>query len=169
MVDYSYLKGLGFTITVKNENLRIEPKDKLTPELVSAIKNNKQIIIKQVAEDTLHAGGSVRIYSKVLDDYFILASRPSKQQQDTAVYTVSEIMSIIRSRPNKETLQNIHSIKKAFGGGVAAVETYANPTRLTTCQLVNLITSLTHRYNKRLLHQPIQFTKLDSKVAPRAL
>ena len=52
-IDFWYLKNLGLSITVKNEDLIIKPKDKLTPELIEAIKKNKQKIMKQLADDVL--------------------------------------------------------------------------------------------------------------------
>lgn len=143
-VDYRYLKNLGFNITVKDEDLIIKPKNKLTPELITAIRKNKQTIIKQFADDVIRLALKgkrpkesyiFKIYSKILSDYLVIAtdSEAAKQyllmdrlkKPDThfAVYTINEIIDIIKSEPNEETKRNIHKIKKEFGGFIVATIT----------------------------------------------
>ena len=133
-IDYWYLKSLGFRITLKDEVLRIKPKSKLTPELIEAIKKNKQKIIKQLADDVLkrvlkgklepNDPNYITIFSEKLNrhihialdsDALIKLARRNKQAiKKVPVFHIDDVIEITKNRPDKETLERLCVIAEAF-------------------------------------------------------
>ncbi len=54
---------------------------------------------------------------------YLLMDRLKKPDTHFAVYTINEIINIIKSKPSEETKRNIHKIKKEFGGFIVATAT----------------------------------------------
>ena len=133
-IDYWYLKSLGFRITLKDEVLRIKPKSKLTPELIEAIKKNKQKIMKQLADDVLKRAlkgklepndpNYITIFSENLNrhihialdsDALIKLARRNKQAiKKVPVFHIDDVIEITRNKPDKETLERLCVIAEAF-------------------------------------------------------
>ncbi len=133
-IDYWYLKNLGFTMTVKDEILYVKPKDKLTPELIEAIKKNKQKIMKQLADDVLKRAlkgklepndpNYITIFSEKLnrhihialdsDTLIKLARRNKQAPKKVPVFHIDDVIEITRNRPDKETLERLCVIAEAF-------------------------------------------------------
>ena len=133
-IDYWYLKSLGFRITLKDEVLRIKPKSKLTPELIEAIKKNKQKIMKQLADDVLKRAlkgklepndpNYITIFSEKLnrhihialdsDTLIKLARRNKQAPKKVPVFHIDDVIEITRNKPDKETLERLCVIAEAF-------------------------------------------------------
>ena len=133
-IDFWYLKNLGLSITVKNEDLIIKPKDKLTPELIEAIKKNKQKIMKQLADDVLKRAlkgklepndpNYITIFSEKLNRYIHialdsdalikLANRNKQAIKKVPVFHIDDVIEIARNKPDKETLERLCVIAEVF-------------------------------------------------------
>jgi len=124
------LNAAGITVSVADGKLRLTPKEKLTPELVEEIKQNKAEIVGylkefgQVDNMTLKKFArknlAVKIYSGLLGKAFWLVSNGKVQNQvknkGLVTYLPHELAYLMRMKPNQDDLGKIHLLKEVFPG-----------------------------------------------------
>ena len=126
-----HLESNGATVSIVGDQLRISPKEVITPEIMQHLKLRKDGLIdllkqraarkwESVSLDQLEKENiSMNIRSILVDDTIWLVSNKalaSKLSEKGVVYTANEAK-LLTSFP-KNTAKNIHQLKKVFNGEI---------------------------------------------------
>lgn len=136
------LEGLGVTVTVKGDTLRLEPGSRVPLELVEELRAHKQEIIlclsgyplkyagdvragpEELAEivDSVNAQGYVLLWSTVLRDLVAFAldeTARAKIPPGFVAYTLAELEELFGDgKVAPSTLRLIHQAKRLAGGRI---------------------------------------------------
>jgi len=121
----------GFSLTTDGSHIFCTgPRGELTPDLMELILHYKQEIIKhlqhqQVAlmslKDFSKGNYAVKVFSKILGKEVFFCSnivmRDSVRDAGLTAYLPDELKQIVRSKPDKETMQAIDNVKSVFPEG----------------------------------------------------